>query len=103
VVTDEVAGYFVTLLAVPYPELPDLVAAFFVFRVLDILKPWPARALARHGQADAEEQVELERIEQLEEALVVPHSAMQANRAIRAKDFVGDVEAAIDEGLDAGR
>ncbi len=47
VVTDEVAGYFATLLAVPHPTPADLVAAFFVFRLLDVVKPWPARALER--------------------------------------------------------
>ncbi len=47
VVTDEVAGYFVTLALVSEPTLAHLVAAFFVFRLLDILKPWPGRALER--------------------------------------------------------
>lgn len=47
VVTDEVAGYFVTLALVARPEPAHLVAAFFVFRLLDIVKPWPGRALER--------------------------------------------------------
>jgi len=47
VVTDEVAGYFVTLAAVPSPGLPHLVAAFFLFRLLDVVKPWPANRLEK--------------------------------------------------------
>ena len=47
VVTDEVAGTFVTLAAVPEPTPAVLVAAFFVFRVLDVAKPWPASWLER--------------------------------------------------------
>lgn len=47
VVSDEVAGYFVTLALVAQPEPAHLVAAFFVFRLLDIVKPWPGRALER--------------------------------------------------------
>jgi phosphatidylglycerophosphatase A len=42
-VWDEVAGYMVTLLGLPVGRQPWLcvVGAFFVFRILDILKPWP--------------------------------------------------------------
>ncbi len=47
VVTDEVAGYFVTLVAVPAPGLAHLAAAFFVFRLFDVVKPWPANRLEK--------------------------------------------------------
>jgi phosphatidylglycerophosphatase A len=42
-VWDEVAGYLVTLLGLPVARQPWLcvIGAFFVFRILDILKPWP--------------------------------------------------------------
>lgn len=44
VVVDEIAGQMVALVFLPTtPQL--LVVAFLLFRVLDILKPWPARAL----------------------------------------------------------
>ena len=42
VVIDEFAGFFVTVAFLP--QSPGLgVAAFFIFRALDILKPFPAR------------------------------------------------------------
>ena len=47
VVTDEVAGYFVTVAALEKPEAGWLVVGFFVFRVFDILKPWPGRQLEK--------------------------------------------------------
>lgn len=40
VVIDEVVGYLVCVFLVP-PTWPDLLIGFAVFRVLDILKPWP--------------------------------------------------------------
>lgn len=40
VVIDEVVGYLVCVFLVP-PTWPNLLIAFAVFRVLDILKPWP--------------------------------------------------------------
>jgi phosphatidylglycerophosphatase A len=46
VVIDEVVGMLITLLLVPV----DLIGAcfgFFVFRLLDIMKPWPARRLEK--------------------------------------------------------
>jgi len=44
VVIDEVAGQFVTFLFVPL-SLPWLIAGFFVFRLFDIVKPFPARQI----------------------------------------------------------
>ncbi len=44
VVIDEVAGLFVTLLGIPAGPL-TLCGAFVIFRVMDILKPPPARRL----------------------------------------------------------
>jgi len=41
IVSDEIAGYLVTMLLVP-PTLKTVIAGFLVFRALDILKPWPA-------------------------------------------------------------
>jgi phosphatidylglycerophosphatase A len=41
IVIDEVAGMWLTLLAAPYSPLAWL-AAFFAFRIADILKPFPA-------------------------------------------------------------
>lgn len=49
VVVDEVAGQWVTLAGLPFT--PGVVLAGFVlFRVMDVVKPWPARDLERlHG------------------------------------------------------
>ena len=44
VVIDEVAGQFLTFLLIPL-SLPWLVAGFFVFRIFDIVKPFPARQI----------------------------------------------------------
>jgi phosphatidylglycerophosphatase A len=44
VVVDEVAGQWVTLLALPFTPVVA-VAGFLLFRVMDIVKPWPARDL----------------------------------------------------------
>ncbi len=50
VVIDEVAGQWITLLAVPRVTLPWLAAAFVLFRLLDITKPGPVGwADRRHG------------------------------------------------------
>ncbi len=46
VVVDEVAGYLTAMLALP-PDPWILLAAFVLFRALDILKPWPASAAER--------------------------------------------------------
>lgn len=47
IVTDEVAGYWLTLAAARRPDATTLVAAFFVFRFLDVVKPFPAGRLER--------------------------------------------------------
>ena len=49
VVVDEVAGMLITLAWIPVTPLGALVG-FLVFRVLDVVKPWPARQLeGLHG------------------------------------------------------
>ncbi|MFN7132491.1 MAG: phosphatidylglycerophosphatase A [Myxococcales bacterium] len=40
-VSNEIAGYLVTMALVPI-SLKTVVAGFFLFRIFDILKPWPA-------------------------------------------------------------
>lgn len=44
VVVDEVAGQWLTLVALPFTPAVVL-AGFLLFRVMDVVKPWPARAL----------------------------------------------------------
>lgn len=46
VVIDEVAGMFITLVG-HEPALLHLLSGFFLFRILDILKPFPIRQLER--------------------------------------------------------
>lgn len=46
VVSDEVAGFMVTMYLLPF-SWPSLVAGFALFRLLDILKPFPIRRLER--------------------------------------------------------
>jgi len=46
VVVDEVAGQWLTFLALPVTPVTAL-AGFVLFRVMDIVKPWPARDLER--------------------------------------------------------
>jgi phosphatidylglycerophosphatase A len=46
VVVDEVAGQWATFLALPFTPVIAL-AGFLLFRVMDIVKPWPARDLER--------------------------------------------------------
>ena len=52
-VLDELAGYWVTLIRFDdgFPGWREFVAAFFVFRVFDVIKPPPARRIERlpHG------------------------------------------------------
>ncbi|MGH9868948.1 MAG: phosphatidylglycerophosphatase A family protein [Candidatus Polarisedimenticolia bacterium] len=45
-VVDEVAGFLLTMTFIP-PTLITCVAGFLLFRVLDVLKPWPASRLER--------------------------------------------------------
>ena len=52
VVADEVAGQWVALAIVAlahgrHPSAREFVAAFLLFRVFDVLKPWPIRRLER--------------------------------------------------------
>jgi len=44
VVVDEIAGQWVTLLLLPWTPGVAIVG-FFAFRVMDVVKPWPARQL----------------------------------------------------------
>ena len=46
-VIDEVAGYLVAVALPAFPGWPGLIAAFFLFRLSDIVKPWPARRLEK--------------------------------------------------------
>jgi phosphatidylglycerophosphatase A len=47
IVWDELVGLMITCLAAP-PSWPVVVAAFFIFRFFDILKPWPIRWLDKY-------------------------------------------------------
>ena len=47
VVVDEVLGQWITLAGARILDLPHLAAAFLLFRLFDIVKPWPVRALER--------------------------------------------------------
>ena len=44
VVIDEVAGQWIALIHAR-ADWPHLIAAFLLFRICDIVKPWPARQL----------------------------------------------------------
>lgn len=44
IVWDEIAGYYLTALFIPVSAL-GLLLGFIVFRIFDILKPWPIRQL----------------------------------------------------------
>lgn len=46
IVSDELAGQWLALLATP-PAWPWWLAAFILFRIFDIAKPWPMRRLER--------------------------------------------------------
>ncbi len=46
IVIDEVAGYLVTLALVPF-SWQAVAAGFVLFRIFDVLKPWPASAFDR--------------------------------------------------------
>lgn len=47
IVWDEVVGYFITMLAAP-AGWQWLLLGFVLFRLFDILKPWPIRWIDRH-------------------------------------------------------
>jgi phosphatidylglycerophosphatase A len=47
VVIDEVVGQMLTLLLVPHATWKWLLGGFLLFRVLDVLKPFPARQAER--------------------------------------------------------
>ena len=48
IVIDEVAGYLVALVAIPYQfQWPYILLAFVLFRIFDILKPFPLSYLDR--------------------------------------------------------
>lgn len=47
VVIDEIAGFLVTM-AFHKPLISTVVCAFVLFRIFDIVKPWPARWAERH-------------------------------------------------------
>lgn len=46
IVWDEIVGFCITMVAVP-PKLEWIIAGFLLFRLFDILKPWPIRVLDR--------------------------------------------------------
>lgn len=46
IVYDEIVGYLVTMIAIP-AEWPWMLAGFTLFRVFDIIKPWPISVLDR--------------------------------------------------------
>lgn len=46
IVVDEVVGYLLTMAFVPF-SWPTAVAGFVLFRLFDIVKPWPVSALDR--------------------------------------------------------
>ena len=46
IVWDEIVGFLVTMIAVPF-EWQWLLSGFLLFRLFDILKPWPIRWLDR--------------------------------------------------------
>ena len=46
IVIDEVVGYLVTMMLVPF-SWKAVAAGFVAFRVFDVLKPWPASAFDR--------------------------------------------------------
>ncbi len=47
IVWDEIAGYLLTMLLAP-PGWPSILAGFVLFRLFDILKPWPIGWLDRN-------------------------------------------------------
>jgi phosphatidylglycerophosphatase A len=53
IVVDEVVGLLITLAAVP-PTWTNAALGFFVFRILDILKPFPIRGCGEGGDGGLE-------------------------------------------------
>ena len=49
IVWDEIVGYFITMIAVPL-DWRWILAGFVLFRLFDIVKPWPIRWVDRHVQ-----------------------------------------------------
>jgi phosphatidylglycerophosphatase A len=47
VVVDEVAGFLITMLPARHLAVLPIAAGFVLFRLFDVVKPWPARALER--------------------------------------------------------
>jgi phosphatidylglycerophosphatase A len=47
VVIDEVAGMLVTMLPVPHASFRAVLVGFAVFRLFDVVKPWPVRELEK--------------------------------------------------------
>ena len=52
IVIDEIAGYLITMIAVPFDWL-WIVLGFILFRFFDILKPWPISWLDKNLQGGA--------------------------------------------------
>lgn len=52
IVIDEIVGYLVATLFLA-PTLPNIVVAFLIFRVLDVVKPYPANAIDARLQGGA--------------------------------------------------
>ena len=46
IVWDEIVGFLITMLAVP-PTLVNIVCGFILFRIFDIIKPWPIKVIDR--------------------------------------------------------
>jgi phosphatidylglycerophosphatase A len=49
IVWDEIVGYFITMIAVPF-DWRWMLAGFVLFRIFDIVKPWPIRWVDKHLQ-----------------------------------------------------
>ena len=47
IVWDEIVGYLITMIAVPF-SWPAVMAGFALFRIFDVLKPWPISWFDRH-------------------------------------------------------
>lgn len=52
IVIDEVVGYLAATLFIA-PTLTNIVAAFLIFRVLDVIKPFPAGYIDKHVEGGA--------------------------------------------------